>query len=104
MKTTTRTHTDAQPSFNPAPVDPDGKRQAALDLNANRTELARLSYLAACTACGTDPIAAEQMVLGVGREFLPPAARGVLDGGEATAEYYYWLENEVVAGAEEGVP
>lgn len=36
-------------------------------------------------------IAFEQRVLGIGREFLPPAALAVLDGAEPTEAYWHFL-------------
>lgn len=67
-----------------------------------QTVAAYQAYLDVCTSAGTDPIAAENMVLSIGREFLPLCARLVLEGRHsATAEYWQWLANEVAAGAEE---
>jgi hypothetical protein len=40
---------------------------------------------------GTDGIAFENAALSIGREFLPPCAVAVLDGGEGGAEYWDWL-------------
>ena len=44
-----------------------------------------------------DPIDAtdwEQRVLNCGREFLPPSAITVLDGGDATPEYWEFLADQ----------
>ena len=43
----------------------------------------------------TPTIDEENMILSVGREFLPPFAIAVLDGGVATDEYCLWLENQL---------
>lgn len=37
----------------------------------------------------------EQQVLSIGRALLPPPALTVLDGGEATSEYWAWLIGQV---------
>jgi hypothetical protein len=38
-----------------------------------------------------EAVEAENQALSIGAEFLPECARTVLDGGDATAEYYAWL-------------
>jgi hypothetical protein len=65
-------------------------------------ETARQACRATCAEVGTDPVEAENAVLSIGREFLPPHARAVLlDRESATVEYWQWLAREVAAGAEE---
>lgn len=59
---------------------------------------ARQAFRDACTAAGTDPDTAESVTLGAPRELLPPAALQVLNGGPKTADYWAWLEAQVVAG------
>ena len=54
-------------------------------------EKARTEYSELCRTFGTDKIDEENAILSVGREFLPACAIAVLDGGEATVEYYEWL-------------
>lgn len=43
--------------------------------------------------CGGDgeSLDVEAQILSVGREFLPPAAIVVLDGGQESADYWTWL-------------
>lgn len=43
----------------------------------------------------TIDIETENQILSVGDEFLPPFARTVRDGGEATPEYHAWLAAQV---------
>lgn len=52
------------------------------------------AFIEACDAAGSNPIAQENAVLSVGREFLPPHALAVLDGGIATEEYWVWLRGQ----------
>ena len=68
----------------------------AMNLMARaRTEAdGRAAYLALCEECGTDRVAEEQAVLSVGREFLPPEALTVLDGGEPTLGYWEFLAGQ----------
>ena len=60
---------------------------AALADNARREYLAVTGY--------TNGVGFEETALSVGREFLPPNARRVLDGerlsGAEAVEYYSWL-------------
>lgn len=40
---------------------------------------------------GNDAIEFANQALSIGREFLPPAAIVVLEGGEGSEEYWTWL-------------
>ena len=62
-----------------------------MDTNPNT---ARLEFFALADAVGSDPIAEETAILSIGREFLPPCAIAVLDGGEPTTEYWAFLQSE----------
>lgn len=60
----------------------------------NRTTAAgcvKIHFFAVCAKIPADPVNEERRILSIGREFLPPCAIVVLDGGEATAEYWEWL-------------
>lgn len=41
----------------------------------------------------------ESQYLSIGRKFLPPCALVVLDGGEATSEYWEWLISQQAKAA-----
>ncbi|HEY5021796.1 MAG TPA: hypothetical protein VII30_04825 [Gemmatimonadaceae bacterium] len=60
-----------------------------------KNESGRLEFFAACEEFGFNPLTEESALLSIGREFLPPSALAVLDGGEATADYYGWLTEQV---------
>jgi len=64
-------------------------------------KIARAAYAAYCNEIGTDIVAEENAILSVGREFLPPHAVAVLDGGEATEEYWTWLHNQTHTAQQE---
>jgi hypothetical protein len=44
----------------------------------------------------------ESSVLSIGRQFLPPCALAVLDGGQDTEEYWEFLASQIVEDAIEG--
>ena len=54
----------------------------------------RAAFFALCEECGTDPVTEEQAILSVAREFLPPEALAVLDGGEPTLAYWEFLAGQ----------
>ena len=71
----------------------------------------RQAFIDCARACGSDPISEEQAILSIDREFLPPCALVVLDGGEPTEDYWAFLisqteqaqaehDREVAAGHE----
>ena len=66
-----------------APTPADAQRAAA-----------RLEFVAMADAVGSYAEAEETAILSVGREFLPPCAIAVLDGGEPTTEYWAFLQSE----------
>ncbi len=49
-----------------------------------------------------DLLDAEQTILSIGREFLPPSALAVLDGAEATPEYWDFLAEQIIQQVNEG--
>ena len=55
----------------------------------------RQTFIDCARACGSDPITEEQAILSIDCAFLPPCALAVLDGGEATAEYWAFLIEQV---------
>lgn len=73
----------------------------------SKTETATTAYLAesrfieAARACGSDAATEESAILSAGREFLPPCALVVLDGGDATDEYWDWLRGQTERAQEE---
>lgn len=92
----------------------ESERERARDLLASGYEAARADAAEAAGAASSRAAAAyaayaelfpcyfeagefEQCVLSVGREFLPACARAVLDGKEATAEYWQWMNTQVLS-------
>lgn len=72
-----------RPTHAPVPRGfPPGDRPAAE---------ARARWLSLVEDVGSDPTTEESAVLSCGREFLPPSALVVLDGGAPTADYYAFL-------------
>ncbi len=69
--------------------------------NNDAVELARIEFVDFAEECGSNEAAEVTAILSVGREFLPPEALAVLDGGSPTVEYYEWLLEQVqIAQAE----
>ena len=64
-------------------------------------DAARLSFVAMAEEVGSYAEAEETAILSVGREFLPPCALAVLDGGEPTAEYWAFLQSETEKAQDE---
>jgi len=65
-------------------------------------ETARATFYALCSDLGTTPVAEENAILSVGREFLPPCAIAVLnDRDAATVEYFEWLSAETQTAQDE---
>ena len=54
----------------------------------------KAQFEALATEIGSDAISEEQAILNIGREFLPPCAIVVLDGGEPTDEYWEFLASQ----------
>ena len=54
-------------------------------------------------ALTSTPVEDENALLSIGREFLPPCARVVLDGGAPTVEYWRWVTSQVRQMARERV-
>lgn len=59
--------------------------------NEEETMTTRSDFERVACECGSDAVSEENAILQVGREFLPPCAIVVLDGGEATPEYWEFL-------------
>ncbi len=55
-----------------------------------------MTYLAYVALFDTlsDAIKFENRVLSIGRQYLPPCARDVLDGNAAAPEYWTWLASQ----------
>ncbi len=84
----------------------DSIKTAAASISANNAEPAsvaeaRAAYAVLCDAIGTDVTAEENAILSIGREFLPPSALAVLDGGPATVEYFEFLTSQTEAAQAE---
>lgn len=63
----------------------------AAKAKGDAVELARIEFVDFAEECGSTADAEVGALLSIGREFLPPAALAVLDGGSPTVEYYEWL-------------
>lgn len=61
----------------------------------------RKQYDAICRSYGTSAADEESAILSIGREFLPPCAIAVLDGGEPTAEYWQWMMGQTQTAQDE---
>jgi hypothetical protein len=57
----------------------------------------RQNYIDFCQEHGTDPVEHENQVLSIGSEYLPAYARRVRDGKKATAAYWRWLTEQLLA-------
>lgn len=62
---------------------------------------ARQAWLDLVVQSGSDHVAEESAIIAIGREFLPPCAREVLDGGEPSEAYWSWLYAQTAEGLRE---
>jgi hypothetical protein len=63
--------------------------------------VSRQAFAECARAIGLDPIAEEDAILSVGREFLPACALAVLDGSEPTEEYWAFMIAQTTEAHEE---
>jgi hypothetical protein len=64
-------------------------------------EQARADWEELVNECGSDTVSEENAILSIGRAFLPECAVVVLDGGEATVEYYLFLSQQTAQAQHE---
>jgi hypothetical protein len=74
------------------PVSPSVKSRPKRSQSAGA-----IKFSGVCARIPADPIGEECRILSIGREFLPPCAIVVLEGGKPTPEYWDWLCEQAAA-------
>jgi hypothetical protein len=63
--------------------------------------VSRQTFVDLVRSIGSDPIAEEQAILSIAREFLPACALAVIDGAEPTEDYWAFLISQTEQAQEE---